>query len=232
MPSIVTILVTIFAAIHALRMLVLSEPADLELLLLFAFIPARYDASLLAGGSVPGGLAADIWTFVTYAFIHGDVMHLGINAIWFLAFGSAVARRFEARRFLAFFALTAAAGAATHLALHAGEFVPMVGASAVISGCMAAAIRFVFQMGGPLSVFRRGDASAYRVPAIGLLAALRDPRILAFLGVWFGLNLLFGFGSLSVAGAAHAIAWEAHIGGFVAGLVGFAAFDPGSSAPT
>ncbi len=223
---VVTVLVMIFAAVHAFRALLLSEQADLELLLLFAFIPARYDASVLAGGSVPGGMAADIWTFVTYAFIHGDVVHLAINAVWFLAFGSAVARRFGPRRFIGFFALTAAAGAATHLALHAGTFVPMVGASAAISGCMAAAIRFVFQMGGPLSVFRRGDASAYRVPAIGLLAALRDPRILAFLGVWFGLNLFLGFGSLSLAGAHQPIAWEAHIGGFLAGLLAFSAFDP------
>ena len=60
---------------------------------------------------MPGGLGADIWTFVTYAFIHGDWTHLGLNGVWLLAFGTPVARRFGMARFLAFFAVTAAAGA-------------------------------------------------------------------------------------------------------------------------
>jgi membrane associated rhomboid family serine protease len=67
---------------------------------------------------------------------------------------------------------------------------------------------------------------AYRVPALPLSAVLRDPRVLAFLVVWFALNLLFGIGSLSLDGGEQAIAWQAHIGGFLAGLLAFAAFDP------
>jgi membrane associated rhomboid family serine protease len=64
------------------------------------------------------------------------------------------------------------------------------------------------------------------VPALPLLAVLRDMRVLIFLGVWFGLNLLFGIGSIGLDGAEQPIAWQAHIGGFLAGLIGFAAFDP------
>jgi membrane associated rhomboid family serine protease len=55
---------------------------------------------------------------------------------------------------------------------------------------------------------------------------LRDPRFLLFLAVWMGLNALFGFGTLSFGEAGQQIAWQAHIGGFVAGLLFFAAFDP------
>ena len=44
--------------------------------------------------------------------------------------------------------------------------------------------------------------------------------------VWFGLNLLFGLGSLSFGGAEQSVAWEAHIGGFLAGLLLFSWFDP------
>jgi hypothetical protein len=55
---------------------------------------------------------------------------------------------------------------------------------------------------------------------------LQDPRVLAFLLVLFGVNLLFGLGSISMAGVEQAIAWQAHIGGFLAGLLAFAAFDP------
>ena len=50
--------------------------------------------------------------------------------------------------------------------------------------------------------------------------------MLAFLAVWFGLNLLFGLGSLSITGGEQAVAWQAHIGGFVAGLLLFGLFDP------
>jgi hypothetical protein len=59
-----------------------------------------------------------------------------------------------------------------------------------------------------------------------LTSSLQDPRALAFLLVLFGVNLLFGLGSISMAGVEQAIAWQAHIGGFLAGLLAFAAFDP------
>lgn len=212
--------------VHAVRVLALDPRTDMQFLLLFSFIPARYDTVQLAAGLIPGGWAADIWTFVTYALIHGDVSHLGLNAVWLLAFGSAVARRFGPMRFLLFFAITAAAGAATHLLTHTGEFAPMVGASAAISGCMAAAIRFVFQAGGPLGLIRGQSEGSYVRPAAPLSVTLRDGRVLVFLGVWFGLNLLFGIGSISLGDGEQTIAWEAHIGGFLAGLLLFPAFDP------
>jgi membrane associated rhomboid family serine protease len=49
---------------------------------------------------------------------------------------------------------------------------------------------------------------------------------LAFLAVWFGVNLLFGLGSVSIIGDDHSVAWQAHVGGFLAGLLLFSAFDP------
>jgi membrane associated rhomboid family serine protease len=56
---------------------------------------------------------------------------------------------------------------------------------------------------------------------------LRDPRILAYQAVWFGVNLLFGLGAVSMPGLdGGAIAWEAHVGGFLAGLLAFSLFDP------
>jgi membrane associated rhomboid family serine protease len=72
----------------------------------------------------------------------------------------------------------------------------------------------------------RDSDAAYRVPALSLSASLRDIRVLAFLFVWFGANLLFGIGSLGLSMSEQPIAWQAHIGGFLAGLVGFALFDP------
>jgi membrane associated rhomboid family serine protease len=102
---------------------------------------------------------------------------------------------------------------------------PMVGASAAISGAMAAAARFAFQRGGPLEMWR-DRAEASRVPAAPLSVSLRDARVIAFLLVWFGVNILFGVFSMGMPGVEQAIAWQAHIGGFLAGLLAFAAFDP------
>ncbi len=121
----------------------------------------------------------------------------------------------------------AAAGALAHLVTHLGEMEPMIGASAAISGAMAAAMRFVFQPDGPVAHWRERSEAAYRVPAATLTATLRDPRFLLFLGVWLGLNALFGFGTISFGTeAGQEIAWQAHVGGFFAGLFLFNAFDP------
>ena len=231
-PTAVTATIALLALVHALREFVLTERQDFDLLLTFAFIPARYDASLLTDGALPGGFGAEIWTFVSYALIHGSWMHLGVNTVWLLAFGTPVARRFGPWRYLAFFCVTAAAGALAHLLTHSNAIAPVIGASASISGFMAAAMRFVFQRSGPLGFIGRDDPAAYRVPALPLTAVLRDGRVLAFLVVWFALNLLFGVGSLSLDGGEQAVAWQAHIGGFLAGLLFFTAFDPVPAAPS
>jgi membrane associated rhomboid family serine protease len=219
------VLLAVLGLVQLLLMFALTAEQTTEFLLLFAFIPARYDFSVLSDVAWPGGWAADIWTFVTYALIHADLSHLIFNAVWLLAFGSPVARRFGSLRFTAFMAMTAAAGAAVHLVTHFGELLPMVGASAAISGSMAAAARFAFQRGGPLEMWR-DRAEACRVPAAPLSVSLRDPRVIAFLLVWFGVNILFGVFSMGMPGVEQAIAWQAHIGGFLAGLLAFAAFDP------
>jgi len=225
-PAIVLAIIGIFLLVLAGEELLLSNEEDIAFLYYFAFVPARYDSSLLPVGNFPGGVGADIWTFVTYAFIHGDISHLGMNSVWLLPFGSAVARRFGNLRVIGFFVATAVAGALTHLVTHWGETASMIGASAAVSGFMAGAIRFAFQRGGPLTMFRNEDPAAYMVPAVPLSLALRDPRIVVFLLAWFGLNLLFGIGSVGLSGGEQSIAWQAHIGGFVAGLLLFPLFDP------
>lgn len=226
-PAVVLAMLAVLVAIHVIRVYVLTPDENLQFLLLFAFIPARYDVNLLLDGTVPGGIGAQIWTFVTYAFIHADITHLAMNAVWFVPFGSAVARRFGALRFLLFFAVTAAAGALAHLIAHPGELFPVIGASAAISGMMAASMRFAFQPHGPLASWQARDERSYRIPAVSLLAALRDPRVVIFLVAWFGLNILFGLGTLPMPGTGgQTVAWEAHIGGFLAGLFLFSVFDP------
>jgi membrane associated rhomboid family serine protease len=229
MFNVPTVILAILAAlflIQGVREWVLSDEQNLDVLVYFAFIPARYDASQLGQEVFPGGDGPKVWTFLTYAFLHADFMHVAVNSIWLVPFGAAMARRFGAVRFLAFFAVTAIAGAVLHLVTHWGELLPMIGASAAVSGLMAGSLRFIFQAGGPLAMFRTGDEAAYRVPAAPLSVALRNSQVVIFLVAWFGLNLLFGIGSTSFPGFEQAVAWQAHIGGFLAGLILFALFDP------
>lgn len=223
-PAVVIALIGVFVFVYVAQTFVLTPDENEQFLEAFAFIPARYhDSAVLTEDVLPGGWAANVWTFITYAFIHANVPHLVLNAVWFLPFGSAVARRFGSARFLLLFVVTAAAGAGAHLLTNDA---PMVGASAAISGCMGAATRFAFQRGGPLGLIRGGDEESYRVPAAPLLVALRDIRIIVFLAAWFAVNIVFGLGSIGMPGVEEAIAWQAHIGGFLAGLLLFALFDP------
>ncbi len=70
-----------------------------------------------------------------------------------------------------------------------------------------------------------------RQPALGLSEALRDRRVIQFAAIWFVINLAVGLlaGPLGVSDLS--VAWEAHIGGFVAGFLLFPLFDPGPRAP-
>jgi membrane associated rhomboid family serine protease len=226
-PPVVLATIAALLVVHGVRVLLLTRAADEWVLLAFAFIPARYDIAADTIGSFPGGFGAELWSFFTYAFLHANLLHIGLNLAWLLPFGTALARRFGAWRYTAFMLVVAAAGAIAHLITHVGAIVPMIGASAAISGAMAAALRFVFQPGGPLGLWRgEVNADAYFVPASSLAGTLRDPRFLIFFGAWMGLNLLVGLGTVSIAGEGQEIAWQAHIGGFIAGLLLFNAFDP------
>jgi membrane associated rhomboid family serine protease len=220
LPPVVVWLAVALIGVHVLRQF-LDPDQDERLLLAFAFIPDRYGSLV---DTLPGGVAARFWSPVTYAFLHADFVHLLVNLIWMASFGAALAIRFEAVRFLIVALASAVAGAAAHFAVHAAEGGIVIGASGAVSGMMAATARFAFSPGGPLS--GRASAASYLVPAEPILVALRNPRALAFVLVWFAVNLLFGLTGGLGANVSGGIAWEAHIGGFLAGLMGFSMLDP------
>ncbi|MEP1933251.1 MAG: rhomboid family intramembrane serine protease [Roseibium sp.] len=220
LPNIIVWLGAGLIAIHLVRTFLLPTSYDNLIVYFLGFWPIKYTA-LSSLSAID--MASSLWAFVSYSLLHGGAMHLTFNLLWMAIFGSAVARRFGIGRFLVFSALCSVGGAFAHLATHWGESAPMIGASAAISGQMAAAIRFIFELGGPLGAFRRTDQGAYYVPAQPLAECFRNQQVLVFVGVWFGLNLLFG---LMGGGAEASIAWQAHIGGFVAGLALFPFLDP------
>lgn len=198
----------------------LPDELSARFILSLAFIPARY-AGLAA--ELPGGYLSAVTSLVTYMVVHGDMTHLLVNGAWLLAFGGAVARRIGGVWFLFFAIFCGLAAILLYWVLHIGEFTPVVGASGAVSGLMAAALRFF------IPAIRSGGLSDLRyrpsqVPLAPLSAMVRDPQILAIVGIWIALNFLFGIGgSLYTNGAG--IAWEAHLGGFLAGLFAFSLFD-------
>jgi len=217
-PKVVLFLLASFIVIHALRSFI-SEDDDLWTLLTFAFIPARY---IYPASEFPGGVGAQVWTFITHLFLHGSWMHLLVNCFWMLAFGTVVARRLGTTGFLVLSALSGIAGATLHLLLYWGELAPVIGASAAISGQMGAAIRIMFSGGGGILAATRIDPR-YMQP-LTLRETFQHRGALGFILIWFGVNLVFGLLSFGATDGG-SIAWQAHIGGFVAGLLCFGPVD-------
>lgn len=212
-------LLSLMVAIHIGRQF-LSEEDGLWWLATLAFIPARYGA---VGEPLPGGDLAGLTSFVTHLFVHADITHLAINGAWLLAFGTPLAKRLGAMRFLLFTLACGIAGALLFLALHPGLLAPVIGASGAIAGLMGGVLRFLFPAIDSGEGYLLRDDPA-QIPAMPLTVALRDKRVLGASAAFVALNLLaiIGLGSLTDAGA---IAWEAHLGGYFFGLLAFGLFD-------
>lgn len=188
-PPITKALLIVNVAVHLLRLLL---PADVDdaLVSTFAFVPARYTET----GELGWPALADP---ITYQFLHGSFVHLGVNMLALLAFGSGVERRIGGWRMLVFFLVCGVVAAAAHLAAYPSSPAPIVGASGAISGLFGGVLRFQFGAGPGA---RRG--------------------LWSIIILWVVVN--FVFGQTGVPGAEGvAIAWVAHLGGFLAGLLLF-----------
>ncbi|MBX3579842.1 MAG: rhomboid family intramembrane serine protease [Rhizobiaceae bacterium] len=210
LPAVVIGAIGLCAGIHLVRLYLLTADADFTLLLYAAFIPIRYS----------GHFALDLAAFTspfTYSVLHGSLAHLAVNMVWLAAFGTPLANRLGALRFVLFWLATAFAAAALHYALHVYDQAPLVGASGAISGMMGAAARFGFR------IDRSGRRAAFSGPPLSIAECLRRRSVVTFLGIWMAVNLvtgLVGFGP----GSEMSIAWEAHVGGFLAGFLGIGSF--------
>lgn len=218
-PAAVVAVLALLAVIHG-GLALLPDMEDEYIIWLLAFIPARYSG---LAAELPGGDVAAWTSFVTHQFVHGDITHLLINGAWLLVFGSAVAQRIGAARFFAFGLLCGIAGAAFFMVVRWGEAVPMVGASGAISGLMAAGFRLLLPAidNGELHEMR---ASPRAVRLATLAECLRSRRVLFAIAAFVLVNFAIA-GAASTFTDAGGIAWEAHLGGFVAGLLLLGVFD-------
>ncbi len=218
-PPVVVASIAVLVAIHA-GLWLAGEDWRIWALVTFAFIPARFGPA-----AFPMIEGSQYWSFLTYALLHADAAHLLFNSLWFLIFGSVTARRLGALRFLVLTAAATVAGALASLIVNWGEAATMVGASGAVSGIMAAAIPVMFGRG--MGWGRAYTADLDHVRALSPAELPRNRSAVIFALVWIAITLYSGATGWTGTGYLEEarIAWEAHLGGFIAGLFGFYILD-------
>lgn len=172
----------------------------------FGFIPARFFAIWEAHPEHYGALYLPL---LTTMFLHGSWLHLIANMWTLFIFGDNVEDRLGHFRYLFFYLACGVAGTMLHAALAPTSWVPLVGASGAIAGVM----------GAYFLLFRRAMVLVF-IPFFFVAPIVEVPAYV-FLGVWFLLQFFSGAFSILGPRAAQTggIAFWAHVGGFVAGVV-------------
>jgi len=159
----------------------------------WAFVPGRFSDN-------PG---ANMATVFTAMFMHGGWLHLGGNMLYLWIFGDNVEDRFGHGTFLTFYLVCGLAATFAQLMVDPGSRVPNLGASGAIAGVL----------GSYILLFPQG-----RVRVLQGQQVVQMPALMV-IGFWIVLQLFSGIGSIAGAGETGGVAYMAHIGGFVAGLV-------------
>jgi membrane associated rhomboid family serine protease len=173
--------------------------------------PGQVERFVFAYGLIPNQvesapLDAAVRLF-TSMFIHGGWLHILGNMWIFFIFGDNVEDRMGRVRFLVFYLVCGIAGGLLHVFFYRNSGVPVVGASAAISGVLGAYF-LMFPHSRVLTL----------VPVFIFPLFVELPAML-FLALWFFLQLLSGHLALQGGAAAEGVAWWGHIGGFVTGMI-------------
>ena len=183
-------------------------PAAVRLLVFLAIVqgvrsilPPEFDAWLiyfLAFDVFRDGTFDPVWLYgsVTSVFVHGGWLHLVANATWVVVLSPQIWPHLGNRRFIAFFTVTGTIGALTHAFVNWGESAFLVGASGAVFGLLGA---------GAYVLMRGRDGHS-------------KPTLQDF-GQYVLVMMILNLGYALLSGGA--ISWEAHAGGFFAGLILF-----------
>ena len=159
----------------------------------WAFVPSRFLAD-------PGG---DLPTLFTSIFMHAGWVHLGGNMLYLWIFGDNVEDRFGHVKFTIFYLLCGLAATFAQLAFSLASSIPNLGASGAIAGVLGAYI-LLFPQG--------------RVRVLQGRQVIQVPALVA-IGLWIVLQFFSSIGSIADTAQTGGVAYMAHIGGFLAGLV-------------
>ena len=170
-------------------------------LTILAFVPARFWAAPL----YPPNIAR---IFISM-FLHAGCLHIGGNMLYLWFFGDNIEDRLGHFRYLIFYLLCGIAATLAHAIFNPASRMPSIGASGAIAGVLGAYIL----------LFPKARVTTL-IPIFFFITVREIPAVIV-LGLWFILQLFVGVTSLGVADAANAggVAYFAHIGGFIAGMV-------------
>jgi len=162
-------------------------------LMKWAFVPERFMANP----------SADFLTLFTSIFMHAGWVHLGGNMLYLWIFGDNVEDRFGHVKFIAFYLLCGLAATFAQLAFNTTSNIPNLGASGAIAGVLGAYIL----------LFPQGKVKVLQGQRVIQVSAL------IVIGLWIVLQLFSGIGSIASTADTGGVAYMAHIGGFLAGIV-------------
>ena len=150
-----------------------------------------------------------IWlTLLTSMFMHGGWLHIGGNMLFLFIFGDNIEKAYGHIKYLAFYLVCGIIAGLAHVLSQPDSIIPSLGASGAISGVMA----------GYLVLFPTNRVKVLLALGIVLLRPIMVPAVV-MIGVWALLQFINGLGAIAVTDQTSGVAYWAHIGGFIAGLV-------------
>lgn len=168
---------------------------------IYGLVPARYTLPQIAEYFTPG---QQVFSLISFMFLHGGVWHI-LGNMWSLyIFGDNVEDHLGPIRYALFYMLCGIASGLSHLILNLNSNIPTIGASGAIAGVM-----------GAYFLLHPRSKILTLIPIFFIPYFINIPAFV-FLGLWFLLQFISAAGS---HGAVSGIAWWAHIGGFVFGML-------------
>ena len=162
----------------------------------FGLVPREFTLALFERWDL---IPYNVLTLFTSMFLHGGILHILGNMLYLAIFGNNVEDSFGHWRFLVFYLIAGLIAAAAQISYDPASAIPMVGASGAVSGIL----------GGYLVLFPFARVKTILVLVIFIKVV--DIPAVFLLSAWFIMQILFSY--------SEGVAWYAHIGGFIFGLV-------------
>ncbi|MBX3280577.1 MAG: rhomboid family intramembrane serine protease [Acidobacteria bacterium] len=169
---------------------------------------AVYDRSgrMIAPPQAPGPTPIYL-TFLSAMFMHGGLMHIGGNMLYLWIFGDNVEDRMGHAKYLMFYVLCGILASGAHIAFGPQSRIPSLGASGAIAGVLGAYL-----------ILYPHQRVRVLIP-LGFLSRITEMPAIIVIGLWAALQLFSGIGSIAQTAESGGVAYMAHVGGFVAGVI-------------